>query len=76
MDKVPLALAVGNHDGLSDSRTSLFSNPEYFGAGSVYANQPTLIELMNPERWENSVHRLEVEGQFLAHSGRRMGAAR
>ncbi len=63
MDKVPLALAVGNHDGLSDSRTSLFSNPEYFGAGSVYANQPTLIELMNPERWENSVHRLEVEGQ-------------
>ena len=63
MDKVPLALAVGNHDGLSNSRTSLFSNPEYFGAGSVYANQPTLIELMNPERWENSVHRLEVEGQ-------------
>jgi hypothetical protein len=46
MEKVPLALVTGNHDGLENSRTSLFSDPEYFGAGSVYASQPTLIETM------------------------------
>ena len=63
VDKVPLALAVGNHDGLRDSRISLFSNAEYFGAGSIYASQPTLIEMMEPGRWENSVHRFVAEGR-------------
>ncbi len=64
MDKVPMSLVTGNHDGLDNSRTSLFSNPEYFGTGSVYANQPTLIETMEPDKWENSVHRIEIEGRF------------
>ncbi len=58
-----MSLATGNHDGLENSRTSLFSNPEYFGTGSVYANQPTLIETMEPDKWENSVHRIEIEGR-------------
>ena len=50
---------------MTDSDTAaaaLFSNPEYFGAGSAYANQPTLIETMDPGRWDNSVHRLEIQG--------------
>ena len=63
MDKVPMSLVTGNHDGLENSRNSLFSNPEYFGPGSVYANQPTLIETMDPGKWENSVHRIEIEGR-------------
>ena len=63
MEKVPLALTVGNHDGLENSRTSLFSNAEYFGAGSTYSNQPTLLETMEPGRWENSVHRFVAEGR-------------
>jgi hypothetical protein len=63
LDRVPLALTTGNHDGLHDSHTTLFSAPEYFGPGSPYANQPSLVETLADDRMDNSVHLLEIAGR-------------
>ncbi len=44
-DVVPYALCTGNHDcgpnGSGDVRDSLFADPEWFGVGSPYAQQPS-----------------------------------
>lgn len=60
MDVAPLALTTGNHDGLDDSRRTLFSEPGFFGPGSRYARQPTLVDSVTPDRLESSAHLFEA----------------
>lgn len=63
---VPYAMAPGNHDygtnGSSDSRTSAFNTPGYFGPGSYYANQPSIGGFFEPNKTDNTFHTFSAGG--------------
>jgi hypothetical protein len=63
---VPYAIAPGNHDygsnGSSDSRTSSFNTPAYFGPGTFYANQPSIGGFFEPGKTDNSYHTFSAGG--------------
>jgi hypothetical protein len=68
---VPFALCSGNHDcgpgGSGNSRETLFTHGDYFGADSPYAGQPTFRGLFNhpadaPGNTQNSWHTFRAGG--------------
>lgn len=60
LERAPLALSTGNHDGDGNDRNTLFSEPAYFGSGSPYAEQASLVETMEEGRYENSLHFFDI----------------
>ena len=64
---VPYALAPGNHDygpnGNGGTRDSLFNSSQYFGAGSFYANQPSIGGFFEPGKTDNSWHTFSAGDQ-------------
>lgn len=64
---VPYAIAPGNHDygpsGFSANRDSLFNDPNYFGPGSAYANQPSVGGFFEAGKTDNSYHTFNAGGQ-------------
>jgi hypothetical protein len=66
-DVVPYAIAPGNHDygpnGFSGDRSSMFNQPEYFGLGSYYANQPSVGGFFEDGKTDNSYHTFSAGGK-------------
>jgi hypothetical protein len=67
---VPFGIAPGNHDYRSDAQTrkSLFNEARYFGLGSPYATQPTLMGFFEhpadaPGRCDNTYHTFTAAGR-------------
>jgi hypothetical protein len=64
---VPYAIAPGNHDygpnGFSGDRSSMFNQPEYFGPGSYYANQPSVGGFFDAGKTDNSYHTFNAGGK-------------
>jgi hypothetical protein len=64
---VPYAMAPGNHDygnnGSSDNRISLFNQPNYFGPGTFYANQPSIGGFFESGKTDNTYHTFSAGGE-------------
>ena len=57
------AITTREPGGNGTSRDSLFNDPNYFGVGSSYADQPTIRGFFQADTTDNSYHTFNAGGQ-------------